>query len=163
MLLHLLGHGIDHVAQVLPAVLGGEVGNCSVAGKDSILRLAGQRLSTTGALDICGSNVDWQAEHELGAAWTIGLLRTKDLPFAMILGDSEWIVLNDLPRSIPATTADLPVVGDNLKDAIRAYEKGHIENVLKRTENDKRKAADLLGLSLSSLYRKIDELTITVD
>jgi DNA-binding NtrC family response regulator len=91
-----------------------------------------------------------------------GNIRELDnvIEHAMILGDNEWIVLNDLPRSIPATTADLPVVGDNLKDAIRAYEKGHIENVLKRTENDKRKAADLLGLSLSSLYRKIDELHI---
>jgi hypothetical protein len=52
-------------------------------------------------------------------------------------------------------------VGDDLKSAMRLYERNHLENVLERTENDKRKAADLLGISLSSLYRKIDELEIT--
>jgi DNA-binding NtrC family response regulator len=34
----------------------------------------------------------------------------------------------------------------------------HIEGVLRRCENDKKQAADLLGLSLSSLYRKLNEL-----
>ena len=79
---------------------------------------------------------------------------------AMILGDGEWITLRDLPRSVPQDSVDLPVVGDNLREAIHVYEKGHIENVLKRTGNNKREAAGLLGLSLSSLYRKIDELCI---
>jgi DNA-binding NtrC family response regulator len=82
---------------------------------------------------------------------------------AMILGDGEWITLRDLPRSVPQDSADLPVVGDNLREAIHAYEKGHIENVLKRTGNNKREAAALLGLSLSSLYRKIDELYIKTE
>jgi two-component system response regulator AtoC len=81
---------------------------------------------------------------------------------AMILGDGEWVTLGDLPRSVPRETSDMPVVGDNLKEAVHAYEKIHIENVLHRTGNDKRKAAELLGLGLSSLYRKIDELHITV-
>ncbi len=79
---------------------------------------------------------------------------------AMILGDGEWITPADLPRAVAQEGAALPAVGDNLKDAIRAYERGHIENVLGRTANDKRKAADLLGVSLSSLYRKIEELGI---
>jgi DNA-binding NtrC family response regulator len=79
---------------------------------------------------------------------------------AMILGQGEWITPADLPRSVAVDGASVPVVGDNLKDAIRAYERGHIENVLRRTGNDKRKAADLLGVSLSSLYRKIEELAI---
>ncbi len=100
----------------------------------------------------------------MGLPWK-GNIRELDnvIEHAMILGDGEWIVLEDLPRSVPQTANDIPVVGDNLRDAIRAYEKGHIENVLKRTDNDKRQAADLLGLSLSSLYRKIDELGITTE
>jgi len=82
---------------------------------------------------------------------------------AMILGEGEWISAADLPRSLAQEgAAQAPLVGDSLKDAVRAYEKGHIENVLRRTENDKRKAADLLGLSLSSLYRKIEELGVHV-
>ncbi|MEI8358364.1 MAG: helix-turn-helix domain-containing protein [Deltaproteobacteria bacterium] len=37
-----------------------------------------------------------------------------------------------------------------------------METVLRRTENDKRAAAERLGLSLSSLYRKIEDLGIKV-
>jgi two-component system response regulator PilR (NtrC family) len=94
-----------------------------------------------------------------------GNIRELDnaIEHAMILGDGEWITLRDLPRSVPHDAPELPVVGDNLKEAIHAYEKGHIENVLKRTGNDKRKAAQLLGLGLSSLYRKIDELGIKAE
>ena len=80
---------------------------------------------------------------------------------AMILGEGEWITLRDLPRSlVDDTVAAIPFSGDCLRDALRSYEKTHIETVLKRTEFDKRHAADLLGISLSSLYRKIEELKI---
>lgn len=79
---------------------------------------------------------------------------------AMILGNGEWITPGDLPPSIQQDYASLPGVADNLKEAIRAYEKIHIENVLRRAGGDKRKAAALLGLGLSSLYRKIEELQI---
>jgi DNA-binding NtrC family response regulator len=79
---------------------------------------------------------------------------------AMILGSGEWITLGDLPRSVPRDGKDLPIVADNLKEAVHAYEKMHIEQVLRRTDYDKRKAAQVLGLGLSSLYRKIDELGV---
>ena len=54
-------------------------------------------------------------------------------------------------------------MADDLRDALRAYEKIHIETVLRRLANDKRQAADALGLSLSSLYRKMNELGIPLD
>ncbi|MGH7819116.1 MAG: sigma-54 interaction domain-containing protein, partial [Candidatus Binatia bacterium] len=95
-----------------------------------------------------------------------GNIRELDnvIEHAMILGNDEWITPADLPRSIAQGAAEPPpLVGDNLKEAVHAYEKGHIENVLRRTGNDKRQAADLLGLSLSSLYRKIEELGVDVD
>ncbi len=100
----------------------------------------------------------------MGLPWK-GNIRELDntIEHAMILGESEWITTADLPRSVPQGLAEIPVVGDNLREAIHAYEKGHIENVLRRTENDKRQAADLLGLSLSSLYRKIEELGIATE
>lgn len=82
---------------------------------------------------------------------------------AMILGDGEWISPTDLPRlEVPEGT---PVVtlSDNLKEAVQAYEKSHIETVLKKTNRDKKSTAELLGLSLSSLYRKLDELGIQRD
>jgi DNA-binding NtrC family response regulator len=92
-----------------------------------------------------------------------GNIRELDnvIEHAMILGDGEWITLADLPRSVPTDQVAAASAGDDLRGAMRVYEKTHIEGVLHRAANDKRKAADLLGLSLSSLYRKIEELGIT--
>jgi two-component system response regulator PilR (NtrC family) len=82
---------------------------------------------------------------------------------AMILGDGEWISPPDLPRwEVPEGAPVIPL-NDNLKEAVQAYEKSHIETVLKKTNGDKKSAAELLGLSLSSLYRKLDELSIQRD
>src|SRR5262249_905326 len=82
---------------------------------------------------------------------------------AMILGDGEWITVADLPRHLREGEAGLPPVADDLRDALRAYEKIHIETWLRRLGNDKRQAAEALGLSLSSLYRKMNELGIPLD
>ena len=51
---------------------------------------------------------------------------------AMILGDGEWITLADLPRALRDSDAPLPPVGDELREALRAYERIHIETVLRR-------------------------------
>lgn len=82
---------------------------------------------------------------------------------AMILGNGEWISLVDLPSGESAPTPALSETNDNLKEAVQSYERSHIETVLKKTEGDKKHAAELLGLSLSSLYRKMDELNIPLD
>jgi two-component system response regulator PilR (NtrC family) len=84
------------------------------------------------------------------------------LEHAMILGDGEWVTMDDLPQAVPHGAA-LPPVGDNLREALRACERAHIENVLRRTANDKRKAAALLGVSLSSLYRKLEEFDASIE
>jgi transcriptional regulator with PAS, ATPase and Fis domain len=80
---------------------------------------------------------------------------------AMILGDGEWLGVQDLPRALRVTVDVAAPLGDNLREALRAYEKAHIESVLTRSANDKRDAADRLGMSLSSLYRKIEDLGIS--
>jgi len=82
---------------------------------------------------------------------------------AMILGDGEWITPADLPRPFRQGDAPAPAVGDDLREALRAYERIHIETVLRRSGSDKRQAADRLGLSLSSLYRKMNELGIPLE
>ena len=43
---------------------------------------------------------------------------------------------------------------------MRKYERLHIERVLRECGNDKREAAKRLGLGLSSLYRKLEELEV---
>ena len=47
---------------------------------------------------------------------------------AMILGDGDWITLADLPRALRESDDALPPVGDDLREALRAYEKHHIES-----------------------------------
>jgi two-component system response regulator PilR (NtrC family) len=80
---------------------------------------------------------------------------------AMIVGEDEWITLADLPRALRDKDGGLAqIIGDDLREALRAYEKIHIESVLRRTSSDKKLAAERLGMSLSSLYRKIEELEI---
>lgn len=88
-----------------------------------------------------------------------GNIRELDnvIEHAMIVGDGEWITIADLPSRVSAT-AEGACVGDELKSAIQFYERSHIDNVLQRCEGDKKKGAELLGISLSSLYRKIEEL-----
>ena len=81
----------------------------------------------------------------------------------MILGDGEWITVADLPRPFRQGDVAAPTVGDDLRDALHVYERVHIETVLRRSAGDKRQAADKLGLSLSSLYRKMNELGIPLE
>jgi two-component system response regulator PilR (NtrC family) len=98
----------------------------------------------------------------LNTRWK-GNVRELDnvIEHAMIVGDGPWITVNDLPARIHQGRRNDPVAaGDDLKSAMRLYERNHLANVLERTEGDKRKAAELLGISLSSLYRKIEELEL---
>ncbi len=50
----------------------------------------------------------------------------------------------------------------NLKEYLNIHEREHIKKVLIMTNNDKKKTADLLGLSIPSLYRKIEDLEVDV-
>jgi two-component system response regulator PilR (NtrC family) len=89
-----------------------------------------------------------------------GNIRELDnvLERAMILGNGEWI----LPADLPGQQQDGGDLGseDNLTRAVELYERSHIERTLGKTGGDKIRAADLLGLSLSTLYRKLEKLEI---
>jgi two-component system response regulator PilR (NtrC family) len=89
-----------------------------------------------------------------------GNIRELDniLERAMILGDGEWIKPADLPGQ-SGNGAD-PDFKDNLGAALDLYEKTHIERTLNKTDGDKARAAELLGLSVSTLYRKLEKLGI---
>ena len=89
-----------------------------------------------------------------------GNIRELDnvLERAMILGNDEWIT----PVELPGQRSEGEDFGseDDLTKAIELYEKSHIERTLNKAGGDKMRAADLLGLSLSTLYRKIEKLGI---
>ena len=79
---------------------------------------------------------------------------------AVILGDGPLVTPADLPPDL-APVPDDPNLVDNLNLAIERFERRHLERILRQTA-DKREAARRLGIGLSSLYRKIDELNVTV-
>ena len=78
----------------------------------------------------------------------------------MILAESERIMLTDLPAAIIASSQKNPAFTFNLKDALRQFEKQHILRALEQAGQDRKEAAKLLDISLSSLYRKIEDLEI---
>ena len=82
------------------------------------------------------------------------------LELAMISGDGEWITPAELPQGSAAQEENGSESLNNLRIAVQSYEKSHIENVLKDTAGDKTRAAELLGVSRSSLYRKMESLGI---
>jgi DNA-binding NtrC family response regulator len=78
---------------------------------------------------------------------------------AIILCEGDIITKHDLPPNIfqLPTPSDSPL---KLKEVVALSEQNHIEKILHASGSDKEKAAKILGISLSSLYRKMDELNI---
>ncbi|HUW84532.1 MAG TPA: sigma-54 dependent transcriptional regulator [Phycisphaerae bacterium] len=70
------------------------------------------------------------------------LIEPRDLPFGLL---DEWEDGN----------------GFALRIAMQTYERQHIMTVLEQCDFDKQRAAQLLGIGLSSLYRKIDQLHLS--
>lgn len=95
----------------------------------------------------------------LACRWR-GNIRELDnaLQRAVILGEGPLIEPTDLPPDLAPQEGD-PALVDDLSEAVRRFEKQHIERILRRVP-DKKEAARLLGMGLSSLYRKITELGI---
>lgn len=81
---------------------------------------------------------------------------------ALILSDGERITSADLPahimRSISPGNAGAGVpAGGSLHDKVRAYEYCLIQQAIDETGGDRRASAEKLGISLTTLYRKIEE------
>jgi transcriptional regulator with PAS, ATPase and Fis domain len=108
------------------------------------------------------SGIDDDAVRVLMSLPWKGNVRELDnvIEHTMILAEGERITLRDLPRAVVASSEGQPAFTFNLRDALRQFEKQHIMRVLEQTHQDRREAATLLDISLSSLYRKIEELGI---
>ena len=96
----------------------------------------------------------------MAASWK-GNIRELDnaLERAVILAEGPILTPDDflpglIPESSPAAS------GDDLRAGVRDYERQHIQRVLADCGDDKREAARRLGLGLSSLYRKLEELGV---
>jgi len=81
---------------------------------------------------------------------------------AVIFCDEDFIKLEHLPEYM-RPTEDVPSISSGhgtLKDAVRNFERQFIQQTLSACGQNKETAAKVLGVSLSSLYRKIEELQI---
>jgi len=90
------------------------------------------------------------------AAWKGNIRELQNvMERAMIVGEEPMLKECDLSLNGGASFS----VGHarELKDAVRQFELIHIGNILKEVKGDKRAAAKVLGISLSSLYRHLDE------
>jgi transcriptional regulator with PAS, ATPase and Fis domain len=107
--------------------------------------------------------IDADAVQLLMALPWKGNVRELDnvIEHTMILAEGERIALKDLPAAVVASSAGQAAFTFNLKDSINQFEKMHIARVLEHTNQDRKEAAKLLDISLSSLYRKIEDLGIS--
>jgi two-component system response regulator PilR (NtrC family) len=76
---------------------------------------------------------------------------------AVIFAEDRSIGVEDLPFSTEGITDD---IGEDLKEALAQFERQHIIYSLRRHNFDKAETARHLGIGVSSLYRKLDELNI---
>lgn len=77
------------------------------------------------------------------------------------LCDNDIVNLEDLPLKVQTVvplkaSSDLSYQGHSLKIYLREREKEYIQKVLEVAGGDKEKAADMLGVSLATFYRKCD-------
>ncbi|MCL4222269.1 MAG: sigma-54 dependent transcriptional regulator [Phycisphaerales bacterium] len=79
---------------------------------------------------------------------------------AVIFAEGREVDVSDLPFAAPEGDED---TGEDLKQALSQYERQHIIYSLRRHNYDKAETAKHLGIGISSLYRKMDELMIPKD
>lgn len=76
----------------------------------------------------------------------------------MILGTAPRLRPEDLPAGlIDGGSGAAEKYSDNLKAALRNFEQRHIKAVLEKTGQSKQIAASRLGVSLATLYRKLEK------
>jgi two-component system response regulator PilR (NtrC family) len=82
---------------------------------------------------------------------------------AVIFCDKDFIGPEHLPEHMQQSSTSSSAVakgGYSLKDAVKDFERKFIEQTLSKYEFNKEATAKALGVSLSSLYRKMEELGI---
>ncbi len=96
----------------------------------------------------------------MGHDWRGGVRELENvIERAIIFAKGEKITINDLSEYLQSDTV-IQEYPDSLKDAVARFEKEHILKTVKKFELNKEDVAKALGIGLSSLYRKMDELGI---
>jgi DNA-binding NtrC family response regulator len=74
---------------------------------------------------------------------------------AVIFAAGQELAPDDLPDAVRAATPRDPEYSPDLRAATAEFERAHILRVIEECGGNKRKAARLLGLGVTSLYRKL--------
>jgi transcriptional regulator with PAS, ATPase and Fis domain len=75
----------------------------------------------------------------------------------MILCDSDFIGGRDVPMELFSEAVEAKPSAMTLKEGMDNYEKIFIAKMLEKVGDDRKKAAEIMGIGLSSLYRKMEE------
>lgn len=127
-----------------------------------LLQRGVKRLSMNACIQI---SLDPDVENFLAAYSWPGNVREMEnvIDRALILAEAGHITFADLPLQI-TKNAHIEVLGfspddahSNLRDQVRRFESNMIYKAISEANGDRRKAAQKLGIGLSSLYRKIEE------
>jgi DNA-binding NtrC family response regulator len=86
---------------------------------------------------------------------------SSSAPSSSPRAEGRDIDTQDLPFAPPDTGE--PDSGEDLKQALMQFERQHIIYSLRRHRYDKTETARNLGIGVSSLYRKLEELRIPKD
>ena len=98
----------------------------------------------------------------MGCEWKGNIRELENvIERAVIFAESDVIETGDIGL-IGVSAAEVSGKNKNLTDSLKAFEKEQIYRVLNKYDWNKAEAAKALGVGLSSLYRKIDELEIDV-
>jgi len=105
----------------------------------------------------CGGVESSALRRLVGHTWKGNIRELENtIERAMILGESDLITLDDLPAPIRGAYPIDPESSVNLHEATRRFETEHIGRIIAQCGGDKRAAARKMGLSLSTLYRKLE-------
>ncbi len=98
----------------------------------------------------------------MGCEWKGNIRELENLiERAVIFAESDVIEVCDI-GAIGVSAAALSGKNENLQDSLKMYEKEQIYRMLNKYDWNKAETAKALGVGLSSLYRKIDELEINI-
>ncbi|MGH7816331.1 MAG: sigma-54 interaction domain-containing protein [Candidatus Binatia bacterium] len=82
---------------------------------------------------------------------------------AVMVADGEYITISDLPMNLQQyATGHRDEVGSRAIRNIEEGERGVIEDALRQTNGDKAKAAEALGISTRTLYRKLEKFALAI-
>jgi transcriptional regulator with PAS, ATPase and Fis domain len=80
---------------------------------------------------------------------------------AVMVADNEYITISDLPMNLQHyATGHREEIGSRAIRNIEEGERGVIEDALRQTNGNKAKAAEALGISTRTLYRKLEKFAL---